>query len=277
MKFLVLILAASLFLAMAPASGADLSKLESLAGAEHHAFASDKVGRIFHLYVRTPDGYASADRPYPVVYVLDGGTLFPIFASLQMLLEVDEAAPKAIIVGIAYGGLDFESGNYRSTDYTEQTTDPDFPYWGGADAFRAALRDEIAPFIEETYRADPSRRILYGQSIGGQFVLHAARREPDLFWGLIAANPALHRNLDRFLSPAGVDAASPPNVFIARGEFDDRTYSDPMDQWVEHWSKVDSTGWRLKIDTLDGEGHSSIAPAAYKAGMAWLFSEREGR
>jgi hypothetical protein len=73
MKFVVLILAAGLLSTIAPASGADLSKLESLASADHHAFASDEVGRTFHLYVRTPDGYASADRPYPVVYAGQSG------------------------------------------------------------------------------------------------------------------------------------------------------------------------------------------------------------
>jgi predicted alpha/beta superfamily hydrolase len=33
------------------------------------------------------------------------------------------------------------------------------------------------------------------QGLGGQFVLYTALTRPDLFWGHIASNPALHRNL----------------------------------------------------------------------------------
>ena len=49
-------------------------------------------GRTHHVYVRLPEGYeAEPGRRWPVVYLLDGDSLFPLLASTHLFLTYDEA------------------------------------------------------------------------------------------------------------------------------------------------------------------------------------------
>ena len=122
-----------------------------------------------------------------------------MLAPYYFLLKFDEPMPEAIIVGISYGANSRAEGNYRGTDYTAPS--PERETYGGASAYQNFLADELLPLIERKYRVDKTRRILFGQSIAGQFVLYSAMTRPDLFWGRIASNPALHRNLEFFPRP----------------------------------------------------------------------------
>lgn len=83
-----------------------LNHLPAISG-DYFELDSRAVGRPFHIYVSLPEGYQT-DRNvrYPVVYVLDGDSLFPILAANHLFLNYDENLPKAIVVGIAYGLFD---------------------------------------------------------------------------------------------------------------------------------------------------------------------------
>jgi predicted alpha/beta superfamily hydrolase len=222
-----------------------------------------------------PDGYEQTpEQRYPTIYLLDGGALFPLLTAYYQYLNFEEAIPDSIIVGISYGSNDFESGNYRATDYTAKS--PERDYWGGADKFQAFLSDELFPLIEQTYRSRADRRIIFGQSIGGQFVLYTALTKPALFWGHIASNPALHRNLPFFLqdhAKAAIDNER-SRLFVASGSMDDPRFRVPTLEWIEHWSHSDTTPWQLKTTTLEGHTHMSAPPASFRQGMIWLFSTR---
>jgi hypothetical protein len=249
----------------------DLSTMHILSEARYHRVDSKIVERPFHLHVQLPAGYGEGEARYPIVYVLDGGVLFPIFSPLQQLLEIDELAEGAIIVGISYGTGRTEDGNLRGTDFTAPSKER--AEWGGAGKFLRVLEKEIVPMIEGAYRADAERRYVYGQSLGGQFAIYAAMVEPGLFSGAIAVNPAIHRNLEFFLKDRPAPK-SPVNLYIARGSLDDPDYSTPMDTWVEKWAASPPRNVALMVETFEGEGHSSIAPNAFRAGISWLSGQR---
>jgi len=176
-----------------------LDHLPALAG-DYLRIESRALGRPFHIYVRYPDGYAREPRRrYPIVYLLDGDSLFPILAPSHLFLTYDEQLPEAIVVGIAYGGFD-PAINRRDDDFTEP----------GAAAFQHFLKTELIPLVERRYRADPARRILFGQSRGGGFVLYSAFTDPDLFWGRIASNPSFDPGRARFFGPAPTCGSSSP-------------------------------------------------------------------
>lgn len=248
--------------------------LHGLGDTRYHHVASDSIGRSYHIYVMLPDTYdESADHEYPTIYLLDGGALFPLLSAYYRYLNFGEEIPNAIIVGISYGSDNFDGGNYRSTDYTAKSLEREF--WGGAGQFQEFLSEELLPFIEATYRAHSGRRIIFGQSIGGQFVLYTALTEPNLFWGHIASNPALHRNLPFFLrkhaEPTSADERS--RLFVASGTNDDPTFREPALEWIEHWSNVDDRPWQLRTTNLAGHSHMSAPPSSFRQGMQWLFSE----
>ena len=245
--------------------------LHGLGDVRHHVFDSKRADHRYDVLVGLPDASdADSETTYPVVYVLDGGTLFPMLRTYQRYLRLGEETPDVIMVGISYGTDDWQQGNNRSHDFTAPSAERDF--WGGAADFLGFLETELIPSIESRYPADASKRILFGQSLGGQFVLFVAQTRPTIFWGHIASNPALHRNLRFFLdsAPEPVDAES--KLFVASGREDDPVFRGPALEWIESWTDRPGLPWDLETVTLDGHSHFSAPPAAYRSGMRWLFS-----
>jgi predicted alpha/beta superfamily hydrolase len=271
-----IILLVSLYLGFVlPAHAAvDVQFMQGLGDTRYHHIESKSVGRGYHIYVMLPDGYdASADKTYPTIYVLDGGALFPLFAAYYRYLNFAEEVPDSIIVGVSYGGATFEEGNYRSMDYSAPSAERD--YWGGAEKFQSFLSDELMPLVESGYQSSIHRRVIFGQSMGGQFVLFTALTKPNLFWGHIASNPALHRNLPFYLEKRA-DAEpdkEQPRLFVADGTLNDARFREPSLQWIEHWSERDDKPWQLKAVNLGGHSHMSAPPASFRQGLIWLFSD----
>ena len=131
--------------------------------------------------------------------------------------------------------------------------------------------------MESRFPADPRRRILFGQSLGGQFVLYSALTRPALFWGHLASNPALHRNVDFFLSWQGPGEApsGATQLFVSVGELDDARFREPAARWIGHWSRQEAAPFALETRTLAGQTHLSAAPEAFRQGLGWLFDRAD--
>ncbi len=246
-----------------------LAYMSGLNAPAHHEVRSAIVDRSFHLYVRLPENYDPAIK-YPTVYLLDGGLTFPIMSGYYRYLSLGEELPDLIIVGVAYPGPDFENGNFRSTDYTAPTEEREF--WGGATNFQSIFEHEIIPVIEKNYSSDNSRRVVWGQSLGGQFALYSALTRPDLFWGHIASNPALHRNLELFqvleMDPSvNTDA----KLYVASGENDDPVFRKPAISWINKWRDRTDLPIDLKTQSIPNHTHFSLAPISFREGLRWIF------
>ncbi len=165
----------------------------------------------------------------------------------------------------------------RYSDFTAPA--PDRDYWGGAGAFQRALADEIIPLVETRYNADPRRRILFGQSLGGQFVLYSALTRPTLFRGHIASNPALHRNLPWFLEWQGEQALAHTDsaLFVSSGTLDSEQFRQPGGQWVAHWQAQALKPWALEARDLQGHTHFSAAAESFTQGVKWLVESDWGQ
>ena len=245
--------------------------LQGLGDTRYNEVESSVIGRSFHIFVNLPDGYdESTDTKYPTIYLLDGGSLFPLLAAYHGYLGLGDETPDVILVGISYGASTFKGGNYRSTDFTAPSAERDF--WGGAGKFQQFLSNELFPYVEGNFQSRADRRVIFGHSLGGQFVLYTALTKPNLFWGHIASNPALHRNLPFFLEHRAAESGA-SKLFVASGSLDDPVFRAPALEWIERWSDRDDKPWQLETLTLEGHTHVSAPPASFRAGMTWLFSE----
>lgn len=246
-----------------------LDHLPALKGG-YFRLESKAVGRPFHIYVRTPEAYAGRpDATFPVVYLLDGDSLFPILAANHLFLHYDEGLPDAVVVGIAYGGFD-EATNKRGVDFTGPAEDVESAR-AGAPAFQRFLKEELIPTVEGLYRVDPERRVLFGQSRGGSFVLYSAFTDPDLFWGRIASNPALDPGRERFFGPANPARRSDLGLVYVSGSRDrPRLRADAL-EWFAAWRERRDAPWAVRAVDLPGGTHAADAPNAYRAGLLWLF------
>jgi uncharacterized protein len=247
-----------------------LAHLPALRG-DYFPFDSKAVGRPFHIFVRVPEKYRDEESArYPVVYVLDGDALFPILAASHLFLTIDEGLPDAIVVGIAYGSFD-PSINRRGFDFTARSEQTDESPRGGAAAFHAFLQSELIPEIEERYRADPSRRVLFGQSLGGSMVMYSAFTEPDLFWGRIASNPAVESDRELFFSPATPSTKKDLGLVVTSGSRDRQELRRAALEWFDAWRAIEDKPWSLHTVTIEGGTHAADSSNSYRIGMLWLF------
>jgi len=255
------------------ADNLDPRLLQSLGDVKYFELTPKSLGRSLHIFVDLPENYAESGQSYPTVYLLDGGDTFPLLAAHHHYLRFGDEAPALILVGISYGADTFREGNYRQTDYTAPWEERSF--WGGAAVFQSVLQDELLPLIESTYRSDPSGRVLFGHSLGGQFVLFNALTKPGLFYGHIASNPAVNRNLPFFLEWHGEEEINPPpgRVFVASSEFDIPEIRKATLEWVAHWREATTRPWLLEMRTLPGQSHYSSTPEAFRLGIEWLFRD----
>ena len=245
--------------------------LQGLGTTDHVVYSSDYLDSDYHILVGLPDSYGEdRSKTYPVLYVLDGGLLFPLLRTYNGYLQKAGEVPEIIVVGISYGTDDWREGNNRSHDFTAPADSQ--AYWGGAEDFQVFLSDELFPFIEEKYRAQADRRIVFGQSIGGQFVLYTAQTMPGLFWGYIASNPALHRNLDFFIKRYKVDLDTGARLYVASASNDAPQFRASALRWMDYWIGQSGRPFELKAETLKAHNHFSTPPVAYRRGMVWLFT-----
>lgn len=245
-----------------------LDHLPALSG-DYFEFQSDAVGRPFHIYVRLPEGYSTDGEPYPVVYLLDGDSLFPILAASHLFLTYDVELPEAIVVGIAYGSFD-ASINKRGYDFTAPAPDAT-PEQGGAPAFHRFLASELIPEVESRYHGDASRRVLFGQSRGGYMVLYSAFTDPDLFWGRIASNATFDPGRALLLSPAEAASRQDLGLVVTSGSHDFPGLREAALEWHDVWKDAEGLPWALNLVTIEGGTHAASSVDSYKSGMLWLF------
>ena len=247
--------------------GVNTSKMQGLGDTKYHEVEFEPLNQTYHIYVRLPEEY-DANKKYPTVYLLDGGAMFPMLASYYRYLNFGEESPELIVVGVSYGSNDWGGQNQRSRDFTAPAESRE--EYGGASKFSKFFRVKLLPLIERKYASDPTKRIVFGQSLGGQYSLYAAQLETGLFWGHIASNPALHRNLEFFL-------ANHPKkdkrirVYVSSGSRDTPRFLVPAKKWVAYWTNKKKADWALKTEILEGQTHMSAAPEAFRRGIKWMF------
>jgi predicted alpha/beta superfamily hydrolase len=254
------------------ASPRPLANLPSLTG-EHFSLASEATGRTYHIHVRVPDGYDPAGgEAYPVAYVLDGDSLWPILAANHLFLTYDDGLPEAIVVGLAYGSFSPHI-NARSIDFMPPGSDGEFGQEAGAPDFARFLKDELIPVVEARWRADPERRILFGQSRSGSFVLYSAFTDPDLFMGRIASNPAFAPTEAFFHGEPATATRDDLKQMIASGEHDRPDLREAALRWGEAWEDRAGTPWQARVETIPGGTHAANSTDAWRAGLRWFFTE----
>lgn len=253
----------------APPATTPLDHLPALRGG-YFPLVAEASGRTHHVYVRLPEGYeAEPGRRWPVVYLLDGDSTFPMLAPTHLFLTYDEGLPEAIVVGIAYGSFD-PAINARHHDFSAAGADST-PDQGGAQDFLDFLRTRLLPEVEGRYRADPARRVLVGQSRGGYFVLWSALRDPDLFWGRIASNPVFAPAREQLFDAPSPHARGDLAVAVASGARDTPPRVEGAARWVADWTRRADAPWQVSLLVLPDGTHAASLGEAYRRAMLWLF------
>jgi predicted alpha/beta superfamily hydrolase len=244
----------------------------TIPNSEVRTMKSSATGRDYDIYVFFPDAYAKGTRKLPVVYALDGQWDFKLLASVYGGLFYDKFVPEMMVVAVTYHGGNPDYNALRAMDYTPKPV-PLQPGSGGAPKFLTFLKTELIPFVEANYRADPSRRVLLGSSLGGLFSLYAMFTEPKLFSGYVAASPAVTYG-DGFVLKQEAEYAAkhkdlPARLFISVGEIED--LARPVNDFTRILGGRGYDGLKIESRILSGERHAGNKPEAFNRGLRFIF------
>src|SRR5215218_6856134 len=167
---------------------------------------SKNVADSFSVYVNLPNNYKPEQKAnYPVVYLLDANLYFDVVASVLTKYSDVGLAPSVILVGIGYRDFQtMDSLRNRDDTYPTAIQEYEMSVSGGADKFLSFINNELVPKIDKEYKADTSKRILMGHSLGGYFTSYTFLQDllgkSNSFSSYIAASPSIHYNKYYLLS-----------------------------------------------------------------------------
>jgi uncharacterized protein len=243
----------------------------TIPGSSVRTLKAEATGRQMDLYIHLPDSYATNPaRTYPALYILDGQWDFKLMDSILGGLVYDRKAPEMIMVGITYSGENLNYDALRSPDLTPSAGAPTAAQ--NAANFLKFIRTELLPFIETNYRADPKRRVLQGNSLGGLFTLYTLFTDPGLFSGYVASSPAVNH-----AEVLGIEAQFakdhkelPTRLFIGVGS--DEGLNQPVQAFIKTLQSRAYQGLKLETRVVEGDGHSGNKPETYNRGLRFIFA-----
>lgn len=245
----------------------------SIPGSQTRTINSTIVsGQEYVLQISLPAGYASSNKKYPVVYLMDSQWDFPLVTALYGQQYFDGFIPEVIIVGITWGGTHPNPDSLRARDYTP-TNEKRMPQSGGAAKFLSFIKNEAFPFVESNYRIDSSDKTLMGCSLGGLFTMYALFTKPGMFNRYIAASPAYtwdNNVLYQYESAYHANASHPPaKLFMCVGG---------VELGVPGFEKLTTslknrryTSLQIESKVLDNIGHSGTKGEGYERGLQFVF------
>jgi predicted alpha/beta superfamily hydrolase len=237
-------------------------------------------GRDYLLYVALPDSYAKQpQRLYPVLYLCDGYWDFNLVKGFYGNLIYDKVVPEFILVGFGYAGDNPDYGKLRQWDYTpvpdtRPGTDPRTS--GHAAEFLAVVEHQFIPFVERTYRAEPSYRVLGGSSLGGLFTLYALFQKPGLFQAYVAPSPAANWADDWLfqMEEAYAESGRPvrARLFMTGAEKEWPDLLAAIKRFDDRLSKRAYPDLVYQFRLIDGERHAGTKAESYNRGVRFVFA-----
>lgn len=280
-----LLAACLVFLVIAPAQGQGTLRAYEISRTEVLEVSDPVSGRSYELYIRTPLRY-DPDRAegYPVVYLNDGPYTFLVATGTAHLPMNSRVMEPAILVGVSHAigesGMDSRVRDFTPTEDTDWRRET-----GGGEAYLDLFRREFIPAVEARYHADPSRRILSGQSLGGSFGAWVLLTEPELFAGYILSSPSLwyhdHMIFDLEAAYAAAHDDLAVQVYLATGELEvpgQSTREDMAGDQIRFAERLESRQYPsldLKSEIITGARHETTFPQSFMRGLDWILGSEQ--
>ncbi len=242
-------------------------------GTKVHKVPSNIVpNQIYEVRVAVPGSYAgSPNKSYPIVVVLDGQWNFTIVADIIGKLSYDGMMPEAITVGITWGGEGDDPNQLRTRDFIRPAV-PSIPMSGGAQAFLAALTEELIPFVEQQYRV-ADKKVLMGSSLGGLFTSYAMLEKPGFFDGYVAIAGSYSLDSayfdEKLAYHSRTRALEDVRSYLAVGSLDGNEVL--VKTLNESIKTAHLKEFKNKYKVFNDVGHAGVEPLAYTYGLQYVF------
>ena len=185
---------------------------------------SNRLARNYEVTVQLPNAkVALPGQKLAAIYALDGG--YGLAGPNSVFLSARAMMAPAIVVSLRLAPGQPSS---RNEDFTHRpfTLDGKTSGGGGA-AFEAFLLQDLKPFIDEKYPADPAGSVPFGHSLGGVFAANVFAGNPDAFAGYIIGSVVVPRDpglVDRVAKATA--RARGQRIFLAVGGAEDATEAE---------------------------------------------------
>ncbi len=263
------------------------------------------------IQVALPPSYHSTDRPYPVLWVMDGSHLFEtavLTANLYALSVYPPIpVPEMIVIGVGVPretvaeyadrrNYDFSpSTTYGFDDYGSEFVDeiisasafvsnPDRK--SGAKNFLSFLVDELRPTLEQQYRLSGDNA-LWGYSGGGVFCTYALLSRPEAFQRYICGSPGLYSGnkelfrLEKEYAKSHEDLEARAFFSVGEGEAVEGGIMSALGvvsstaRMVEILTLRNYPSLALEFEVLPGEDHLSALPRSLAVGLRAIWRDRD--
>jgi len=139
-----------------------------------------------NVLIRLPAGYNEDQlKSYPVIFTLNDEDNFKWTSTIVDVQSSRFGIEDMIVVGLPH------TGNYGEDNYPFKDEEGSLELNPQAENHSKFIREEVIPFIDESYRTNGGRFIV-GHSLAGLFVAHLFTQYSDLFSTYIVLSPSLH-------------------------------------------------------------------------------------
>ncbi len=242
----------------------------TLSNTEQRSITSSKIGQRYDLFISLPENYRTSKQSYPVLYVLDGWH-FPLMAFIQDNNIYSQRMAPVIMVNIGHSPAK-EAMTLRNRDFMPDRI-AKVPNSGGAPVFLDFLERELIPFIDRTYRTNPSDRGLLGHSLGGSFALYALEQRPALFQRVVAASPAMAPDSVIFSDARRTLRAlpAPVRLELSVGSEDEFGLAKIATEFARALDEIKPKNLDYRFTLYPGENHNSVRLISFPASLYWVY------
>jgi len=235
-----------------------------------------KSDRQYELYIRLPEGYGvgeEADMLHPVIYTTDAKWHMEMVAG-----SAEYLMPDAIVVGISWqtdlGADRPDRSRYRDFIFPCEASTEERPR--EADTHLAFIRNDVIPYVEAQYRADPKGRAYFGYSLGAGFGAYVLLAQPDTFQSYILGSPVTMTGSESHLYALEAERVAAgqnlqANVFLSYGELERETIVDLTSTLATKLAGRTQGTMPLKGPiVIEGANHGTAFPLTVVRGVTWL-------
>lgn len=277
----------------------DITRVSILGSALHNMKAT-ATGRHYRITVSLPLGYDKSPEEgwpfnnsptqWPVVYVLDGNWYFGMVTDIVRPMAWCGSTTDAIIVGIGYPEAEepieafrtsFTRRNLDLTPVQDEAEDKAMEAQhhrptpsGDAAGFHAFITQDLIPFIEQTYKANPQKRILAGHSYGGLFAAYTMFKTPEIFNTLIIGSPTLSYGSRYTFAQEEAFATEntrlPATVYLYVADGEESLNDTTLTETLRFAAILESRRYEefsLVKRVFRDQGHCSVAAPGIQAGL----------
>jgi hypothetical protein len=251
---------------------------------------SDLLGEQRKFWVYIPNSFHfsryTAQKQYPVAYLLDGDVHFLSFCGMVEHLSEENnnhICPDMIVVGIL--------NTNRTRDMTPDTDTAMQQPTGGGKKFADFLQNELMPYINKRYHPAPYN-LLIGHSYAGLEALHILADRPGLFKSVVAIDPSLSWNKaagkkylteklaanklhgqSLFIGIANTMNCDMPLKQLMADTSSENAHMRANLEFVELLRRQHLPDLRWDYNYYDDEDHSSVTIRALYDGLHFIFRE----